>query len=62
MEVSGEFQAPTSLSLGKEPLVPIEQEDGCTLEQPWTMEQTRILGPAGDQPLVFHPAISHFTD
>jgi len=36
MEVGGQFHAPTALPPGKEPLVPIGQEDGWGPEPFWT--------------------------
>jgi len=50
MEVNGQFHAPTTSSLQKEPSVPIEQEAGWVLKPLWLLwrrdDVMPLLGPA----------------
>jgi hypothetical protein len=52
MEVGGYLHAPVALPSGKEPLVPIGQEAGRTLEPAWTLWNTeKSFVPEGVQPI-----------
>jgi hypothetical protein len=60
MEVSGQLHAPTALSPGKEPPVPIGKEAGWTSEYRYDVEK-EILDPTELRALCF-PTLGGYTD
>jgi hypothetical protein len=57
MEVGGQIHVSTTLSLGKQPLIPIGQETGFDSEQVWTLwRRQKKKSLAGNRNPDLHPA------